>query len=62
MAPSTAPRAAWRTSSHSNNGGNCVEVTTGRGAVAVRDTRHRTGPALAFSARAWQRFTGGLKG
>lgn len=63
MAPSTGlPRAAWRASSYSNNGGNCVEVMTSDGAVGVRDTKRRQGLVLTFSARAWQRFAGSLKG
>ncbi|HUN36789.1 MAG TPA: DUF397 domain-containing protein [Trebonia sp.] len=63
MAPSTdLPRDPWRTSSYSNNGGNCVEVAASQGLVGVRDTRHRAGAALTFSPQAWQRFARSLKG
>jgi hypothetical protein len=63
MAPSTGlPCAAWRTSSYSNNGGNCIEVMASDGAVGVRDTKRRSGLVLTFSPRAWQRFAGSLKG
>ena len=55
-------RAAWRTSSYSNNGGNCVEIAAAAGVVGVRDTRQRAGTVLTFSPRAWQRFAGSLKG
>lgn len=52
------PRAPWRTSTHSNNGGNCVQVASHDGVVAVRDTtQHGTGPILRFPARAWRQFT-----
>jgi hypothetical protein len=54
----------WRKSSYSGgNGGGCIEVCarTGVGRVLVRDTKHRPGPVLAFTAPDWQRFTDQLK-
>jgi hypothetical protein len=54
----------WRKSSHSGgNGGGCIEVGTHAGGsrVLVRDTKDRTGPVLAVTARTWQRFTTRLK-
>ena len=53
----------WRTSSHSSgNGGECVEVASPEGAVAVRDTKQDgTGPVLRFSPGAWRRFAGQVK-
>ena len=54
-------RAAWRTSSYSNVGGECVEVAAAGGAVGVRDTRDRAGAVLAFSPGAWQRFAAWAK-
>jgi hypothetical protein len=54
-------RAAWRTSSYSNNGGNCVEIAAAAGAIGVRDTKHRAGATLTFSPRAWKRFAASLK-
>ena len=63
MASTADPsRAAWRTSSHSNNGGECVEVAGNSGVIGVRDTKNRPGAVLAFGPEAWQRFTAGLKG
>jgi hypothetical protein len=51
----------WRKSSYSGNGGqDCVEVA-GDGAVLLRDTKDRDGVTLAFTADAWQAFTGLLK-
>jgi hypothetical protein len=42
--------AQWRTSSYSGgNGGGCVEVARNLpGIVAVRDSKNRSGPALAL--------------
>ncbi len=53
----------WRKSSHSTNGGECIEVGTPAGAerVLVRDTRDRGGPVLRFSPAAWRRFAGRVK-
>lgn len=51
-------RPQWRTSSHSGNSGNCVEVATTAGhAIAVRDSEQPAGPELAFSLQMWQAFT-----
>jgi hypothetical protein len=48
----------WRTASHSGGeGGNCVQVGNDARRVLVRDTKDRTGPALAFSPEAWRTFT-----
>jgi 20S proteasome alpha/beta subunit len=55
-------RAAWRTSSYSNNGGNCVGVADSEGVISVRDTKANAGPVLAFSPETWERFTACLKG
>jgi hypothetical protein len=46
----------WRKSSYSGNGGNCVEVGHTARRVAVRDTKDRTGPALAFTPGQWRDF------
>lgn len=56
-------RAAWRKSTYSgNSGGNCVEVASTRGAVAVRDSKAPERPALAFTPEHWQAFTRRVKG
>jgi hypothetical protein len=53
----------WRKSScSSGNGGECVEVASPEGAVAVRDTRQNgTGPVLRFTPAAWHRFADQVK-
>ena len=54
--------ASWRKSSYSGgNGGECVEVASPREAVAVRDSKDRSGPELRFSVPAWRAFAGQLK-
>ena len=51
----------WRTSSFSGNGGECVEVCQVRDAVAVRDSKDRTGAMLRFAPDAWRSFADQLK-
>jgi hypothetical protein len=47
----------WRKSSYSNgSGGNCVEVAHATEAVAVRDSKHATGPMITVAPAAWQVF------
>jgi hypothetical protein len=54
--------AAWRVSTYSGQNGNCVEVTRNMpGIVAVRDSKDRSGPALAFTPAQWQAFTVRIK-
>jgi len=52
----------WRKSSYSGgNGGSCVETASDDGVILVRDTTDRDGGTLAFTAGAWQVFTGTLR-
>lgn len=54
---------AWRKSTLSNGGNNCVEVAfLDRGAVAMRDSKDPHGPALKFTPGEWSAFVGGIKG
>ena len=47
----------WRKSTYSVSNHNCVEVgATSQGAAAVRDTKDREGPQLAFGTQDWHRF------
>ena len=55
-------RAEWRISTHSANGSTCVEVARNLpGIVAVRDSKNRQGPVLAFTPNAWRAFIGQLR-
>jgi CRISPR/Cas system-associated protein Csm6 len=51
----------WRTSSHSDTGGQCVEVAQAGTTCAVRDSRDPDGRRLSFTHQAWAAFTGGIK-
>ncbi|WP_078841343.1 DUF397 domain-containing protein [Streptomyces acidiscabies] len=48
-------RAAWSTSSYSNNGGNCVE------AAPLRDSKNPDGPALLMPPAAFRTFLTGVR-
>ncbi|WP_327188461.1 DUF397 domain-containing protein [Streptomyces xinghaiensis] len=51
------PSLTWHKSSYSgSNGGQCVEVAVGPGAVHVRDSKDRTGAVLAVAADEWSAF------
>lgn len=52
--------ARWFKSSRSDAVKDCVEVAFVDGAVGVRDSKNRTGPALVFSPAAWERFSSAL--
>ena len=55
-------RAQWTKSSHSNNGGACVEVATNLpGIVAVRDSKDQSGPVLVISSGSWHVLTRRIK-
>lgn len=46
----------WRKSSYSDNGAGCVELAVVDQAMAVRDSKHPTGPALTFTAPSFHTF------
>jgi Domain of unknown function (DUF397) len=53
---------AWRKSSYSGGGNQCVEVAAlPGGRVAVRDSQNPGAGTRVFSAPAWECFTGSLK-
>jgi hypothetical protein len=54
---------AWRKSSYSGNGANCVETGHVPGAVLVRDTKeHGNGPVLRITPADWTRLLKSVKG
>jgi hypothetical protein len=54
---------AWRKSSYSGNGANCVEARNAPGAVLVRDTtQHGRGPVLRVTPADWIRLVKSVEG
>lgn len=55
-------RAVWRKSSYTtSNGGDCVELASVPGTVAVRDSKDPDGPRLVFDRRAFAKFLTHIK-
>jgi hypothetical protein len=49
-------RLNWRKAKRSMNNGNCAEVATEVGVVAVRDSKDPHGPVLQYPATSWRSF------
>ena len=60
MTTSELDGIVWRTSSYSASNGACVEIAPVRSGFAVRDSKHPTGPTLAFDRDQWQGFLAAL--
>ena len=58
---SETPPPAWRRSSRSTSGENCVEVAALPENIGVRDSKDQEGPNLAFAPATWRRFTQQVK-
>jgi hypothetical protein len=55
--------AAWRKSSYSGQGGDCVEVADGvPGFMPVRDSKDASSLVVTFSGRSWSAFIAEVKG
>jgi hypothetical protein len=61
----TTESLRWLKSTHSDNGGQCVEVALNvaesADVVPVRDSKDPVGPALTFTADAWTAFVSGVQ-
>ena len=54
--------ATWRKSRRSNSQGTCVEVADlPGGVIAVRNSRHLSGPALIYTTAEFDAFINGAK-
>jgi hypothetical protein len=51
-----ADRLAWRTSTRSSNGENCVEVAPTADGAIIRHSKHRDLGTITFSRPAWEAF------
>lgn len=58
IASGIAPEYSWFKSSYSDPGQNCVEAArlTPADAMAIRDSKNPTGPALLLPPAAWTPF------
>lgn len=57
----TFPTQLWRTSSYTQEAGQCVEVAITSEAVGVRDTKNRAGGHLTVPAAAFTQFLDAVK-
>lgn len=55
------PASAWRKSSRSSNGGQCVEVAVTDAAVGVRDTKNRGQGHFTVDRGQWAAFLNHVK-
>jgi hypothetical protein len=55
-------KLTWFTSSYSSGNGQCVECArTHDGGMAVRDSKHPDGPALAVPRETWHGFLAAVR-
>ncbi|SEG91163.1 protein of unknown function [Thermomonospora echinospora] len=53
MTQEALSRAVWRKSSHSGNGGNCVEIADLSTGIAIRDSKNPDGPRIVLPLTQW---------
>ena len=60
-ARSPVSRPSWRKSTYSLANGECIEVATTGGGVAVRDSNHQFDARLHFPTADWRDFIATIK-
>lgn len=55
------PEQTWRTSSHSGNANDCVELTVSDMRTSIRDSKNRDGGILTVDHPAFTAFTRSLR-
>jgi hypothetical protein len=53
--------AAWRKSTRSNNGGQCVEVASAGDSIGLRDSKRPHEAVLILSKDSWSAFVAGVR-
>ncbi|MEU8272031.1 DUF397 domain-containing protein [Sphaerisporangium sp. NPDC049002] len=53
--------AAWRKSSFSGGGNDCLEIAEIGGDIALRDSKNPCGPVLRLGRGEWRNFIGHLR-
>jgi hypothetical protein len=61
MTEANSSWAQWCKSSYSSANGQCVEVASIGGSVAIRDSKNADGPRLVVTDTAWRAFVSALK-
>ena len=55
------PNLKWRRARHSAGNGECVEVASAGGYIAVRDSKDTDGAMLIYKNEEWRQFLKGAK-
>jgi len=59
--PDARDYADWRKAKRSKNNGDCAEVASRTGIVAMRDSKDPLGPVLQYPAGSWHYFLAAAK-
>jgi hypothetical protein len=48
----------WRKARRSMGNGNCVEISSTKSGIMVRDSQDLVGPVIVYSSDSWSKFAG----
>lgn len=51
----------WRKAHRSIANGDCVEIASAQGLIAVRDSKDPSGPIMRYDTSVWQSFLSGAR-